>query len=204
MSEQVNEQPAEEVVELTKEDLEYLALNSEANLIVKNHMLACMAASLIPVPAVDLAAIVGIQIKMLYELSEHYDVEFSREAARSAIFSLAGGGISLMTMAPLGVSLMKFLPGLGTGAAYVSLPILSGATTYAVGKVFVKHFESGGTLLSFNAKTEQVKNYFQAQLEKGKAFLAKMKKEKPAEETTETTTAETVTTESTATEAKTV
>jgi hypothetical protein len=41
--------------------------------------------------------------------------------------------------------------------------VLAGGCTYAVGQTFIRHFESGGTLLSFNAKdfqssfTEEVK-----------------------------------------------
>ncbi len=30
------------------------------------------------------------------------------------------------------------------------MPVLSAGATYAIGKAFVQHFESGGTLLDFN------------------------------------------------------
>lgn len=147
---------------------------AKANLIVKNHMLTAMGVSLIPIPMLDLGAIIIIQIKMLYELSRHYKVTFFREAARSAIAGLLGGGASLFYMAPLTASLTKILPGVGTGASYISLPLLSGASTYAIGKTFIQHFESGGTFLTFNA--EKVKAYFQQQLEQGKIAVEKQEK----------------------------
>ena len=48
---------------------------------------------------------------------------------------------------------------------FVSSPAFSGAVTYAIGKVFVQHFEMGGTLLDFNP--EKVKKYFREQYEQG-------------------------------------
>ena len=30
------------------------------------------------------------------------------------------------------------------------MPVLSAGATYAIGQAFIKHFESGGTLLDFN------------------------------------------------------
>ena len=51
------------------------------------------------------------------------------------------------------------------------MPALAGASTYAVGKVFVQHFESGGTFLNFDP--EDVRDYYAEQFEKGKAAAAK-------------------------------
>ena len=44
--------------------------------------------------------------------------------------------------------------------------ILGGASTYAIGKVFVQHFESGGTILTFDP--QRVREYYEQQFEKGK------------------------------------
>ncbi len=48
-------------------------------------------------------------------------------------------------------STMKFVPVLGTITAGFVLPALSAGATYAIGKAFIQHFETGGTLLDFNA-----------------------------------------------------
>jgi hypothetical protein len=46
------------------------------------------------------------------------------------------------------------------------MPGVAGAATYAVGKVFIQHFESGGTLLNFNP--DSVRDYYKQELQKGK------------------------------------
>ena len=50
------------------------------------------------------------------------------------------------------------------------MPVINGATTYAVGKVFTQHFESGGTFLTFDAA--KVREYFETQFKEGKSFMA--------------------------------
>jgi len=47
-------------------------------------------------------------------------------------------------------STLKFVPVIGTLAAVFVMPVLSAGATYAIGKAFIQHFESGGTLLDFN------------------------------------------------------
>jgi uncharacterized protein (DUF697 family) len=46
--------------------------------------------------------------------------------------------------------MLKFVPVVGTLAAAFVMPVLSAGATYAIGKAFIQHFESGGTLLDFN------------------------------------------------------
>jgi hypothetical protein len=55
----------------------------------------------------------------------------------------------------------------------ISFPIFAGASTFAVGKVFIQHFESGGTFLDF--KPAEVKEYFLEQFDAGKLLVAQMK-----------------------------
>jgi membrane protein YqaA with SNARE-associated domain len=51
--------------------------------------------------------------------------------------------------------------------------LLGGATTYAIGSVFAQHFESGGTLLDFDAK--KMRSYFSNKLAEGKDVVANLK-----------------------------
>ena len=46
----------------------------------------------------------------------------------------------------------------GTIASGVSTAVFAGASTFAVGKVFIEHFESGGTFLTFDP--ERVLEYY--------------------------------------------
>jgi uncharacterized protein (DUF697 family) len=45
---------------------------------------------------------------------------------------------------------MKFVPIFGTITGALVMPALSAGATYAIGKAFIQHFTSGGTLLDFN------------------------------------------------------
>jgi uncharacterized protein (DUF697 family) len=45
---------------------------------------------------------------------------------------------------------MKGLPGVGTIVGAITMPTVSAGATYVIGKVFIQHFASGGTLLDFN------------------------------------------------------
>jgi len=61
-------------------------------------------------------------------------------------------------------SVLKTVPVLGTIAASFVMPALSAGATYAVGKAFIQHFESGGTLLDFNPP--DYREFIKAQKEK--------------------------------------
>jgi hypothetical protein len=74
-------------------------------------------------------------------------------------------------------SLAKAVPFFGSTLGYLTLPLLGGASTYAVGRVFLQHFESGGTFLTFDP--EQVRDYFAEQFEAGKLMVAKQKQRDP-------------------------
>jgi len=146
---------------------------SEAQTIIKNHVVGSMGISLVPIPLVDLVALTGIQIKMLHALARLYRIPFSENLGKSLIVSLIGGIMPTSTAMTL-ASLTKAIPGLGTAAGMVSVSVLGGATTYAIGNVFLQHFESGGTLLDFDPK--EMRDYFASKLREGKQVAAKLGK----------------------------
>lgn len=106
-------------------------------------------AGLIPLPFVDVLAVGGLQLQMLRRLSQLYDVQFSDNRGKALIASLAGTMIPV-TSGMGAASALKGVPLLGMVASAFVMPVLSAGATYAIGKAFVQHFESGGTLLDFN------------------------------------------------------
>ena len=72
-------------------------------------------------------------------------LEFPAEVPMWAV-ALGLGGSSGIGAA----SLLKAVPVLGTITAGFVMPALSAGATYAIGKAFIQHFASGGTLLDFN------------------------------------------------------
>jgi uncharacterized protein (DUF697 family) len=132
-------------------------------------------AGLIPIPWVDLTAIAGVQLKVLAELSKIYDVPFRKNCGKAAIASLTSFLLPhAMAFGAVG-SLIKLIPIVGTVPGAVWQSMISGAYTWALGNVFIQHFESGGTFLDFDG--EKVREYFQAQFEEGRKMAASMEKE---------------------------
>jgi len=148
----------------------------QANAIIRRYTYGAVGVGLIPVPAVDLMALIGLQLAEVNSLSKLYGVTFSKNAGKTAIASLVGSMWSTTTTFAVAASVVKFIPGLGTAAGMTSMVILGGAATYAVGKVFQMHFEAGGNVLNFDP--EQMRSYFAEQLEEGKKLAASLKKER--------------------------
>ena len=137
----------------------------KANALVRRYSYWSAGFGLIPVPVVDLAAITGTQIKMVHALSSLYGREFSEDRVRAAIGALVGAAVPVAVGAGT-VSALKTVPVLGQIAGTLALPALALASTVAVGRVFVQHFEAGGTLLDFDP--EKMKAYFEAEFLKAK------------------------------------
>ena len=106
-------------------------------------------AGFIPVPFVDAVAVGGLQIQMLRRLSQVYGHPFSENSGKAVIASLAGSMIPA-TSGIGAASLLKAVPIVGTITAGFVMPALAAGATYAIGKAFIQHFESGGTLLDFS------------------------------------------------------
>jgi uncharacterized protein (DUF697 family) len=117
---------------------------------------------LIPLPFIDVLAVGGLQLQMLRRLSQLYDVQFSENRGKALIASIAGTMIPV-TSGMGAASALKGVPILGMIASAFVMPVLSAGATYAIGKAFVQHFESGGTLLDFNPP--DYKEFIKAQKE---------------------------------------
>jgi uncharacterized protein (DUF697 family) len=133
---------------------------------VKNYMWWSGGASLIPVPFVDWAAVSGVQLKMVAEVSKVYGVPFQANRGKAVIGSLLGFLLPHGLACGLLSSWLKGIPLFGVLAGAPTMALFSGAAAWALGKVFIQHFESGGTFLDFNP--EEVKEYFKAQFEEGR------------------------------------
>jgi uncharacterized protein (DUF697 family) len=121
------------------------------------------AAGLIPVPVLDWVTVGGVQIQMVRRLSQIYEVEFSENRGKALIASLAGSMVPASSASGV-ASLAKSVPILGALVSVFVMPVLSAGATYAIGRTFMQHFESGGTLLDFNPP--DYREFFKAQKEK--------------------------------------
>ncbi len=137
----------------------------QAMALVKSYVPWSAGAGLLPMPMFDMAALVAVQLRMLSKLSQLYNVPFMENGVKSIVTSLLGTVISTSVGVSLG-SLVKLVPFVGTIAGIVAVPSVYAAATYAIGRVFVTHFEAGGTFLDFDPK--KTRAYFIAEFEKAK------------------------------------
>jgi uncharacterized protein (DUF697 family) len=147
--------------------------------IIHRNVLWAMGAGVVPLPIADLLAIIAVQVKMLKEMSDVYDVPFKEDLVKKLVASLLSGMGGVGVGAILGMSLAKFIPVIGTTLGVVAVPVVAGACTHATGRVFVMHFESGGTFLDFDPN--KVRDYFKAEFDAAKEKVAKIQQDQPAE-----------------------
>ena len=150
--------------------------DAHASTIIRNHVVWSMGASyLVPLPIADILAVSALQVDMTRQLCRVYGVDFAETQGKTIVTSLT---TSAMTKAGAR-SLIKLIPGIGTIIGGVTTAILNGASTYAMGEVFKKHFSSGGTFLDFDVA--RLKKVYNEKFEKGKD-IAKQWKQEQAED----------------------
>ncbi len=133
---------------------------------IRTYVLASAGAGLIPVPGLDLAGIAALQCRLVQVIAKEYGVGFKENAVKTIIASLLGSAGSARLFAVPVYSLVKAIPIVGTTLSGVTMAGVAAASTYALGKVFVQHFETGGTLLDFDAK--KTAGYYARMFEEGK------------------------------------
>lgn len=148
--------------------------NKHADTIIRNHVVWAMGAGFIPVLIADIFAVSALQLDMIRQLCKAYDVDFQQTQGKAIVTSLTSSTIARVSAG----SLVKLVPGLGSILGGVTTSVFAGASTFALGEVFKKHFESGGTILDFDPA--RLKKAYQEKFEKGKKVaedLARQKKE---------------------------
>ena len=143
----------------------------EAEKIVKTHVIWSIGAGFVPIPILDIAAVTLIQLDMLKQLCRLYEVDYYESKGKATLSTVTGS-----TFARIGASAIKSLPGLGTILGSISMPILSGASTYAIAQAVLMHFESEGDLFDLNLDT--FKQVYKDHLQKGKEYASKLNKER--------------------------
>lgn len=142
--------------------------------IIRNHVIWSMGAGLIPVLIADIFAVSALQLDMIRQMSKVYDVDFSETQGKAIVTSLTSTTLARVTAG----SLVKMLPVVGSIIGGVTVSVFAGASTYALGQVFKRHFESGGTILDFDPA--RLKKLYKEQFEKGKKVAEQLRKDEKA------------------------
>ena len=141
--------------------------SERADAVIRDHVAYSAAAAAIPIPLGDVLAITALQLDLIKALSNIYEEDFTASLGKSVVTSLTGTSI-----ARLGASAVKMIPGVGTWTGGTVQVALAGASTYAIGHLFKSHFAAGGTLDTFNP--EKAREMYEKYVEKSKATVAGM------------------------------
>lgn len=136
---------------------------------------------LVPIPVLDMAAVAGVQVKMLEHLSTHYGVPFMDNVGKEVVGAIIGAGASynLANATLMGLSsYIRLVPVAGQLLGLAIMPAFAAASTAALGRLFIDHFESGGTLLDVDV--EAARSAFKADFVRSKKSKAKAVEPDPA------------------------
>jgi uncharacterized protein (DUF697 family) len=137
---------------------------AEALRIIKSNVGWATGAGLVPIPLLDLAAITAVQVRMVQQLAAKYSVPFRADAVKRIIGIIVGSGGAVLVAAPV-ASALKVFPVVGTFLSTFVEPAAAAGSTYALGRVFMQHFESGGTLLDLDP--ERLRAHYFEEFRKG-------------------------------------
>ena len=119
--------------------------------IVYRFMAVSAGAALVPAPGLDTVILAGVHVALIKKLCEHYGVGFTEHTARNLLIAIVGSLIPGVAGSIVGRKVLGVLPGAVRVFGWAFFSVSSAAFSYGLGRLFIAHFESGGTLLSFDA-----------------------------------------------------
>jgi len=150
---------------------------AEGTAIVQKHCLYSAGFGIVPLPLFNVAVTGASQLVMLSSLCKLYNVEFSRSWGKYIISSLVGGWVpTRLAYGGIGF-LLGSIPLVGPAFSVLTQPAFGYASTYGVGMIFIKHLESGGTLLSLDPAL--MKEHYAQEFQQGKLLAGKKGKAEP-------------------------
>jgi uncharacterized protein (DUF697 family) len=138
---------------------------------VSNSAQWATAAGFIPFSFVDTAAIAALQLKMVHDLCQIYQTPFKKEVVVGIIASVTGGSLTTFGASKIAEMGIRNIPYIGSALSLVTQPALSYATTYALGMLFISHFEGNGVLANMNV--DSAKKIFDQQYDMAKHMYHK-------------------------------
>lgn len=113
--------------------------------VIRHHAWMTMGAGVLPIAVLDLWAVATIQVEMIRQLCDVYQVPFEKQkikavVAAASVSLLARGGVRYF---------MKRMPLVGPILGGASMALMTGASTLALGHLFSSHLEAGGEMSGF-------------------------------------------------------
>jgi len=133
---------------------------ARAENIINRHIIWAMASGAFPVHYVDAIGVMFIQNDMIKQLSKLYGFDYSENIGKSIVASI----ISSSTAKGISMIFKKF-----KAVDRILMAILSGAFTYAVGRLILSNYEQGIALIDIDMKKGE--ELFDEFFEQGKEIL---------------------------------
>jgi uncharacterized protein (DUF697 family) len=118
--------------------------------LVWRYVLISSGAGLIQVPFLDVTALAGVHVALIKALAEYYDVEFSHHTAKAILIAIGASLVPGAFGSILGRRALNALPFVSPLGGLLTMSAFSAVVSYALGTIFVRHFEAGGTLADFD------------------------------------------------------
>ena len=136
--------------------------------IIKNRALLAAGLGLVPVPVFNFASTMVIQIAMVQSITKLCNVEVKKSWVKNIISSVLGS-VTSTGLAQLAAGSLGNAPLIGNSLAVISAPAINGLTTYAIGHMFLRYFESEDGFLKTNFKA--LGNWFKECFKEGREKL---------------------------------
>jgi uncharacterized protein (DUF697 family) len=120
--------------------------------IVRRYVLISAGAGLITLPIIDVSALAAVHVALIKELTEHYSHEFSEHVARNILIAIGASLLPGSIGSILGRKLLRALPFIDPVTALAAMSGFSACVSYSLGRIFIEHFEKGGTLENFDVE----------------------------------------------------
>jgi uncharacterized protein (DUF697 family) len=143
---------------------------AKAKGIIRRYSAGAAVLGLVPLPVVDMAALAGLQLIMLAELAKLHQVPFKPWQARPLIGALVGGVAPVAAATGLLGYALRKIPLVGPAVGVLTLPVLAGAATLALGRLFNLHFALGDSLVDLDP--ERLRDRFSAEFSQARAEFA--------------------------------
>ena len=130
--------------------------SSESREIVKRYAYYSSVVGLVPIPVAEVLSVNAVQYAMIKKLATCYNIPFKEHRVKSLLSSLLSGVVSASIIYGPVTNALTFLPGIGWMVkAGVALSV-SGTITIALGKLFIDHFQRGGTFLNLDVENAKL------------------------------------------------
>jgi uncharacterized protein (DUF697 family) len=154
---------------MEKVDGQLAQRRQRATQVIQEYVALALAAGFVPGPLIDVIAIMAFEVQMIGDLARVYDFPVPRKLVASKILISLAGSIGPVFFSGHLYSSFKTVPIVGYALSAGMLSVTGGISVYAVGKIFQKHYESGGTFLSSDNST--IRSFFRQKREEGRQVI---------------------------------